>query len=54
VSTRTLVPAGSERMRTPLDLLVETYPRAAGWIIFAASLLVAVAMAFLIAARWPR
>jgi hypothetical protein len=54
VSTRTLVPADSERMRTPLDLLVETHPRASGWIIFASSLLVAAAMLFLIVARWLR
>lgn len=54
VSTRAMVPSDSERMRTPLDLLVETYPRAAGWIIALASLAVAVAMGLLIAARWLR
>jgi len=41
-------------MRTPLDLLVETHPRAAGWIIAAASLAIAVAMGLMIAARWLR
>src|SRR5260221_2328897 len=54
VSTRTLVPADSERMRTPLDLLVETHPRVAGWIIAASSLAVAIAMGLLIAGRWLR
>jgi hypothetical protein len=54
VSTRALVPADSERMRTPLDLLVETHPRAAGWIIAAASLAIAVAMGLMIMARWLR
>ena len=54
VSTRTMVPADSERMRSPLDLLVETHPRAAGWIIALASLAVAVAMGLLIAGRWLR
>ena len=54
VSTRTLIPADSERMRMPLDLLVETHPRAAGWIIAASSLLVAVAMGLLMAIRWLR
>jgi hypothetical protein len=54
VSTRAMVPADSERMRTPLDLLVETHPRAAGWIIALASLAVAVAMGLLIAGRWLR
>ena len=54
VSTRSLVPAGSERMRTPLDLLVETYPRAAGWIIAIASLAVAVVMGLLAVGRWLR
>lgn len=54
VSTRTLVPADSERMHTPLDLLVETHPRAAGWMISATSLLVAAAMLVLLYARWLR
>jgi hypothetical protein len=50
-STRHLLPAGSDSMRYPLDLLVEAYPHAAGWIIAAASLLVAAAMALLLVAR---
>ena len=54
VSTRNLVPLGGDQMRTPLDVLVEVYPRAAGWIILVASLIVAVAMCSLIAVRWLR
>jgi hypothetical protein len=50
-STRQLLPPGGESMKFPLDLLVEAYPRAAGWIIAAASLVVAVAMAILVIAR---
>lgn len=50
-STRKLLPAGGESMRFPLDLLVEAYPRASGWIVAAASLVVAVAMAILVIAR---
>jgi len=54
VSTRNLVPLGGDQMRTPLDVLVEVYPRAAGWIILVSSLIVAVAMSSLIAVRWLR
>jgi hypothetical protein len=54
VSTRNLVPLGGDQMRTPLDVLVEVYPRAAGWIILVSSLIVAVAMCALIAVRWLR
>ena len=51
-STRHILPPAGESMRFPLDALVEGSPRAAGWLIAAASLLVAAAMALLIAARW--
>jgi hypothetical protein len=54
VSTRHLLPPESGRMRTPLDLLVEAYPRAAGWTIAVSSLVVAAAVSLLIAARWLR
>jgi hypothetical protein len=50
-STRKLVPTGSESMKFPLELLVEASPRASGWIIAAASLVVAVAMGILVVAR---
>ena len=50
-STRNLLPPTGESMRYPLDLMVETSPHAAGWIIAVASLLVAAAMAVLVAAR---
>lgn len=50
-STRQLLPPGGESMKFPLDLQVEAYPRAAGWIIAAASLVVAVAMGILLVAR---
>ena len=50
-STRNLVPTGGESMKFPLELLVEAYPSAAGWIIAAASLVVAVAMGILLVAR---
>jgi hypothetical protein len=50
-STRQLLPTGGESMKFPLELLVEAYPRASGWIIAAASLVVAVAMAILAIAR---
>ncbi len=49
-STRQLAPGG-ESMKFPLELLVEASPRAAGWIIAAASLVVAVAMGILLVAR---
>ena len=48
-STRQALPAGGESMRYPLDTLVEASPRAAGWLIAAASLLVAAAMTVLAA-----
>ena len=54
VSTRHLLPADTGRMRTPLDLLVEAYPRAAGWIITVSSLVVAAAIGLLAATRWLR
>jgi hypothetical protein len=47
-STRKLLPAESDTMRQPLDSMVVAYPRQAGWLIFAASLVVAVAMAALL------
>jgi len=50
-STRQLMPSSGENMKVPLDLLVEGYPRAAGSIIAAASLVVAVAMGILLVAR---
>jgi hypothetical protein len=50
-STRRLLHSGGESMKLPLDLLVEAYPRAAGWIIAAGSLVVAIAMAILVIAR---
>lgn len=50
-STRNLLPPTGETMRFPLDTMVESSPRAAGWIIAAASLPVATAMAVLLAAR---
>jgi hypothetical protein len=51
-STRHVLPPAGETMRFPLDAMVESRPRAAGWIIAAASLLVAAAMAVLLAARF--
>jgi len=50
-STRHVLPPAGESMRFPLEMLVEASPRAAGWIIAAASLVVAAAMAVLLAAR---
>lgn len=50
-STRNILPPTGERMRFPLELMVEASPRTAGWIIAIASLVVAAAMAILIAAR---
>jgi uncharacterized protein HemY len=50
-STRNILPPAGESMRFPLEMLVESSPRAAGWIIAAASLVVAAAMAVLLAAR---
>lgn len=47
-STRRLLPADSDAMRQPLDSMVVAYPRQAGWLIFFASLVVAVAMAALL------
>ena len=43
--------AAEETMHTPLEPRVEAHPRAAGWIIAAASLLVALGMVVLIIAR---
>jgi hypothetical protein len=51
-STRHILPRAGESMRFPLDMVVEGSPRAAGWLIAVASLLVAVAMAILLAARF--
>jgi hypothetical protein len=51
-STRHILPPAGESMRYPLDMVVEGSPRAAGWVITAASLLVAAAMAVLLAARF--
>ena len=53
-STRRILPAGGEDMRYPLEMLVEAYPRAAGWAIAIASLLVAAAMLVLLAAKLMR
>src|SRR5262249_42457214 len=50
-STRNILPPAGEAMRFPLDAPVQGSPRAAGWLIAAASLLVAAAMALLIAVR---
>lgn len=54
VSTRAAMPAGGDRMRAPLDLVVEAYPRATGWVMALSSLLVAAAMGLMIAAHWLR
>src|SRR5262245_60005405 len=51
-STRNVLPPAGETMRFPLDAMVESSPRAAGWMIAAASLLVAAVMAVLLAARY--
>lgn len=50
-STRHVLPPAGEAMRFPLEVIVEASPRAAGWTIAAASLVVAAAMAVLLAAR---
>jgi hypothetical protein len=50
-STRRMLPAGGDDMRMPLEALVEAHPRAAGAIITATSLVVALAMAGLLALR---
>jgi len=50
-STRHILPPAGESMRFPLEMMVEASPRAAGWLIAAASFLVAAAMAVLLAAR---
>lgn len=50
-STRKLLPADSDTMRQPLDSLVAARPREAGWIIFFASAVVAVAMAALLGVK---
>jgi len=50
-STRNVLPPTGESMRFPLETMVEASPRAAGWGIAAASLLVAAAMTVLLAAR---
>jgi len=50
-STRRILPLSGESMRYPLDMMVEGAPRASGWIIAVASLVVAAAMAMLVAAR---
>lgn len=50
-STRHVLPPAGEAMRFPLEIMVEASPRAAGWIIAAASLAVTAAMAVLLAAR---
>ena len=54
VSTRNLLPAGGDDMKTPLDRLVEAYPRASGLIMAISSLVVAIAIGLLSAARWLR
>jgi hypothetical protein len=46
-----MLPPEGESMRFPLEILVEASPRKAGWIIAAASFVVAAAMAILVAAR---
>lgn len=50
-STRHVLPPTGEAMRYPLEMMVEGAPRAAGWVIAGASLLVFAAMAILLAAR---
>ena len=50
-STRHLLPREGERMKYPLEMLVETYPQVAGWTIAAASGLVAAMMAVLVFAK---
>jgi len=51
-STRHILPPQGESMRFPLEMMVEASPRTAGWMIAAASFLVAAAMAVLLAARF--
>ena len=50
-STRRVLPPASDTMRFPLDMIVEASPRASGWIIAVASLMVAATMALLLVAR---
>lgn len=50
-STRNILPPAGESMRFPLDQLVEASPRVSGWLIAAASFLVAAAMVVLLAAK---
>lgn len=50
LSTRHMTPGG-DSMHMPLDLLVESHARLAGWLILGFSLLVAAAISFLAAAR---
>jgi hypothetical protein len=50
-STRHVLPPTGEAMRYPLEMMVEGSPRAAGWLIAGASLVVLAAMAILLAAR---
>lgn len=50
-STRHLIPPSADEMKLNLEHLVERHPRAAGWLIAASCLLVALAMAILFAAR---
>ena len=51
-STRNVLPPAGESMRYPLDMMVEGAPRASGWVIAGASLMVAISMAVLLAARF--
>ena len=54
VSTRNVLPIGGDDMKTPLDRLVEAYPRASGLAIAISSLVAAIAIGLLTAARWLR
>jgi hypothetical protein len=53
-STRHLLSAESDTLRTPLDFLVEAYPRACGSIIALSCVVISAAMAVLLAARFVR
>jgi hypothetical protein len=54
VSTRQIIPPASEDVRMPLDILVETHPKAAGVLIAAASLVVVAGLWVLLSSRLLR
>lgn len=53
-STRTMLSPEGDRMKLPLEALVEAYPRASGWLIVVASFMVAASMVLMLIARWAR